>query len=173
MRQPITCTLALAAASLLAACSGVRVEGDSSFRFSPEDRYAWRPSSRTVSGDEGIPVEAMRRAIDRELGERGLRVVPRAQAGLLLELNLGVETKVVSNDPYFDLYAREMREDGVVRLEVTDAETDAKRWAGETRVRLRFSAHSMTGVIGSDWVETDKPRQWRIREVASRLLAGR
>lgn len=157
------------------ACSSVHVQGDPSFRFQSGDRYDWLSSTQSsaASEDGSVPIEDFKRAIDAQLGKRGLLEVGREDAKLLLEVNLRVESSVVSNDSNFDLYPSEIREDGVISLVVKNASDRSIAWGAETRVRLRYAAHSAGDLIGTRWISNGTRRDWHIAEVLDRLLAKR
>jgi len=174
----------IAALLLLVACSPVRVESAPAFEPAAVESYAWSEASTLPSSDLAVETQAAetsavddpallaraRTAVDEELARRGIRKVDASQAAFLVQVSLGIETKVQQNDPYYSLFVAEKYEEGRLTIRLLDRATGAPAWSGECRQRLRYVARAFGGMT-LRFEPVDEPRDWQLERMASRILS--
>ena len=149
--------LALAAAAALLACSGIRVttDYDTSADFSEVRSYAWFDDRSGVQGDRADVTSLLdrrvRSAVDAELQRKGIALVDRSAAKVLITYHLGVETKLdvdTINSGYgYGRYGgygginttttvREYQE-GTLLIDMIDPSSKQLMWRGSGQARIR------------------------------------
>jgi hypothetical protein len=173
---------ALLALTALAACSGMKIRSDydPAVDFSVFQTYAWLappppadPAAMVVNTD--LLTQRVRRAVDANLGARGMRLVPEGEASLLVTHHVNIEQRLEVNtvhygygygawydhggyyggiyaDTYVDQY-----EVGTLVIDFIDPGTRQLVWRGTAQSRLRDSS-------------TPEQREQRVREAVDRIL---
>lgn len=172
-RSPLRRTAAaLGVAALLAACSTVRVEGESDFAMVAGDSYAWvvEPDDLARADGEDLPWREVRDAASDELDARELVETSRSDADWLLELRLDVGTEVRTNHGYFNMYVAEQVEEGSVTLFVLDGRSGRELWSAESRRELRTSSRTTGGLGKIRWHDSGEARDWDIDGVVGEIV---
>jgi hypothetical protein len=175
MRGIAVVTLSLAA---FAACSTVRVttDYDPEVDFATVDTYAWLDQRSGVEGDRAdvtsLLDQRIRHAIDDVLQGKGLALVPRDEARVLVSYHLGVETKLDVNTIHTGYgYGRgwygaggsthttvREYEEGTLLIDLVDALSRQLVWRGSGEARVRRST-------------SPEQREERIRKAVAEILA--
>ncbi|MCB9881411.1 MAG: DUF4136 domain-containing protein [Planctomycetes bacterium] len=158
-------------------CSSIETEAKRERPFTTEGitTYAWA-TAPSLMDLEGTRVEdpeleaAVRRAVDAELGRRGMHEVSHAEAAWLITQNAAVTVKVRANDPYFAFNAADQVEEGAIQLHVLDGRTRRVLWSGIGKSPLRVVGRG-TGLHRQEFTAVDGERDWSVPEKVRAILA--
>jgi hypothetical protein len=171
---PVRAALVAALWFTASGCSGVDTNRDRSFDFAVVRNYAWKEPPQFVGDAEDDDVEGLltqaQRRIDRALTRRGIALVDKSEADVVLSAKLRVETRVQDNDPQFAVFVAEEYEVGTLELEIFERLQRRSVWSGRSHDRLRYSSRATTGVEVR-FVPTDEPRTWHLDDMVDRITA--
>ncbi|MCK5941393.1 MAG: DUF4136 domain-containing protein [Planctomycetes bacterium] len=167
-------SLALLASCLaLAACAGpARIDAD--FDFGAVDSYAWKepPSyASPAAGGEPGELDDLARRVQRQLERRGIELVAKPRARVLLSATLRIETRVEQLDPNYSVYSAQQFEVCTMTLDVYDRERRQLVWSDRTTRRLRTTGHRFGRRLAEEFSPTDQPRDWQIHDMVDELIA--
>jgi Domain of unknown function (DUF4136) len=148
--------LAIASITASFACSGVRVNTDYDPKadFSNVRSYAWFDERSGVEGDRqdvtSLLDRRVRRAVDAELQRKGIALVDKSSAKVLVSYHLGVETKLdvnTINSGYgYGAYGRSggmittttvtEYQEGTLLIDVIDPSAKQLVWRGSGQARV-------------------------------------
>lgn len=159
---------------LLSSCGGIRVasEFDRTARANRLQTYAWVDAADPAAADpvDGALDAEVRAAVDAELVALGARLVADAEADAIVGYHTVVESRVRSNDPYFDFYVSEQIEIGTLVIDLLDGATREPFWRGKASSELRVSAVPVKP-LAHRMSETGQRRQWKIRDKVAAIFA--
>ncbi|MFK7741549.1 MAG: DUF4136 domain-containing protein [Planctomycetota bacterium] len=158
---------------LVGGCSSVVLEQDPNYAFGDVTTFAWRAAPRYAAGAATGELDHLRtleNRIERQLDARGIRLVPKKRAHIVVSATLAVETGTESTDRTYATYASEQFEEGILTVQVFDRAKRKLIWAGEGRERLRVKARSF-GQLVARYEPTNEPRVWPIEKMVDRVLA--
>lgn len=164
--------LALSLAALaLAACSSVQVEvQETSADLSAYRTYAWSPPPAAGGEVDAALAGELRRAVERELVERGLSEVSSTDADLLVRTEVEVRTRVATRHAYnTGFYTADRFEDGTLAVQLVEAASKAPVWSASAERKLRREAQGY-GLYQLEWVPTGDEREWRAAELVEALF---
>ena len=151
--------LAIASIAATFACSGIRVQTDYDPKadFSNVRSYAWFDERSGVQGDRqdvtSLLDRRVRSAVDAELQGKGIELVDRGAAKVLVSYHLGVETKLDVNTMnsgygsgaygrYSGISTTTVSEyqEGTLLIDVIDPSAKQLVWRGSGQARIRQSS---------------------------------
>jgi hypothetical protein len=174
MRTAVRATLVAAFCLAASGCSGVDTDRDRSFDFAAVRNYAWKEPPQFAGDAAGDDAEVLltqvQRRIDRALTRRGIGLVDKPEADVVLSSKLRIETRVQDNDPQFAVFVAEEYEIAVLELEIFARAERRSVWSGRSQDRLRYVSRGTSGVEVR-FVPTDEPRSWHLDDMVDRITA--
>lgn len=149
---------AAALCAALAACSGleVRSQHEPNVDFASFTTYAW--ASAIAANDlEAEVIDVVRPEVDRILASKGLSLVDRTEATVVVEEHLIVEQVTRANDPYYAFDRYTTYERGTLLLDLIDPGSSEVVWRGSATSKLDEKAD-------------DESRGERVRDAIGRML---
>jgi len=171
MKHPLRRTLP---ASLLAfAFAACASPPEYDYHFGEVDSYAWKEppgfASGTDVGQSGELADFERR-VERRLERRGIDLVPKDRAQIVLSGQIRIDTRTHELDPNYSVYSAERFEVAILQLQVYDRAERRLVWSGEEEQRLRTTGHRFGRRLVEEFSDTDEPRQWRIYDMVDKLI---
>jgi len=165
---------AIALAALLAGCAGGHPQLlDPDFDFGDVVSYAWKEAPRFDGGmaeGEDDELRDLERRVERDLERRGIRLVAKERAQIVLSGTITVETRERPLDPNYSVYASEQYEVATITLEVYQRAARKLVWADQETLPLRTVARRFGRRLVEDWSETGDERRWRVDEMVDALV---
>ena len=173
MHRPARLLLLALLACAVTGCASNRGVLDPDFDFAGITSYAWRDAPSYAGGSTDHPGELadFERRVQRVLEERGVQLVAKSDAQVLLTGVLSVVRRVEQSDPNFTNWTTTEYEVGTMTIEVYDRQRRKRVWSDELSRRLRDTARAFGGRLGNPMVETGERRDWRIYDMVDELLA--
>jgi len=155
-------------------CAGVATDRDGSFDFAAVRNSAWKepPQFAGDAGDDDAEqlLTQVQRRIDRALTRRGIGLVDKPEADVVLNATLRIETRVQDNDPQFAVFVAEEFEIATLEIEIFERVLRRSVWSGSSHDRLRYLSRATSGVEVR-FVPTDEPRSWHLDDMVDRITA--
>ncbi|MGC6489475.1 MAG: hypothetical protein ACON4Z_17650 [Planctomycetota bacterium] len=160
------------ALALLASCAGApRGVVDPGFDFGDVVSYAWKEAPRFAAGADDGELRAFERRVERVLERRGIGLVEKRRAQVLLSGAIAIEERERQLDPNYSVHSAEKYELAVMTLEVYDRRRRALVWADDEPLPLRTVGRRFGRRLVEDWTPTGDDRRWRVDDMVDALLA--
>ena len=169
--------LSTAALALASSCAGTPDNVlDPDFDFGGVVSYAWKEAPRfaaaaTATDGEEDELRDFERRVERVLERRGIGLVPKERAQIVLSGSVGVETRERPLDPNYSVYSAEQYEVATITLEVYDRRRRELVWADDESSPLRTVGRRFGRRLVEDWAPSGEERRWRIYDMVDALLA--
>ena len=166
--------LPLSLAALMTACVGGHPQLlDPDFDFGDVVSYAWKEAPRFDGGmaeGEDDELRDLERRVERDLERRGIRLVAKERAQIVLSGTIAVETRERPLDPNYSVYASEQYEVATITLEVYERAARKLVWTDQETLPLRTVARRFGRRLVEDWSETGDERRWRVDDMVDALV---
>ena len=166
---------AIALAALLAGCAGGHPQLlDPDFDFGDVVSYAWKEAPRFDGGraeGEDDELRDLERRVERDLERRGIRLVAKERAQIVLSVSIAIETRERPLDPNYSVYSAEEFEVATLTLDVYDRKSRTLVWSDREQRRLRTIGQRFGGRLAEDFTPTDEQRDWQVYGMVDALLA--
>jgi hypothetical protein len=157
----------------LAGCAGGPGPA-SDFDFGGVTTYAWKePASfgrGATDGEQGELADFERR-VQRMLERRGIELVAKDRAQILLSGQILIDERTHELDPNYSVYSAERFEVAILSLEVYDRKNRKLVWTDDEESRLRTTGRRFGRRLVEEFSATDEVRRWRIYDMVDALLA--
>lgn len=156
-----------------AACAGVATTSAPDYDFAAATTYAWKDPPQLLGeadpAEEAAVLGELQRRVDRLLERRGMKLVDKGAAQVLLAAAIRIDTSVQQNDPQFSLYVAEEYERATLRIEVYDRPRRRLVWSGERTDRLRYTSHAIGGTV-MRFTPVTAGREWHVEPMVERIV---
>lgn len=170
LRPSLLSALLLVASAGCAGTHGVASDYD----FADVATYAWRQPPKFAKGTKDGEEEELRdfeRRVQRVMERRGIELVPKDRAQILLAGEVRVDQRTQTMDPNYSVYSAEQYEMAILTLEAFDRTKRQLVWTDSEELRLRTTGRRFGRRLVEEFTETGDERRWRIYDMVDALLA--
>lgn len=159
-------------ALVLVGCTGAP-GASTNFDFGNVTTYAWKEpptfARGTTDGENGELADFERR-VQRVLERRGIELVAKDRAQILLSGQILIDNRTHELDPNYSVYSAEQFEVAILSLEVFDKKNRSLVWTDDEERRLRTTGRRFGRRLVEEFSETGEERKWRIYDMVDELL---